>query len=89
DPKPTMYPESPVDSIVTAEFAARAPEVVTYLKQRSFKNAEMNTLLAWMEANQADGDYAMEHFLVENESKWSTWLTPEAIGKVKQAILAL
>lgn len=89
DPKPTMYPASPVDTLVTAAFAERAPEIVTYLTQRSFKNAEMNKLLAWMEENQADGDYAMEHFFLENESKWSAWLTPAVAQKVKQAISEL
>ena len=89
DPKPTMYPASPVDTIVTAAFAKRAPEVVEYLNKRSFKNAEMSTLLAWMEDNQADGDYAMEYFLRENEDKWSAWLTPAVAKKVKTALLAL
>ena len=89
DPKPTMYPASPVDTLVTAAFAKRAPEVVKYLNKRSFKNAEMSELLAWMEENQADGDYAMEHFFIENEAKWSKWLTPEVAKKVKKALLAL
>ena len=63
--------------------------IVAYLKKRSFKNKEMSTLLAWMEESQADGDYAMEHFLRENEEKWTAWLTPEVAQKVKKALAAL
>jgi len=89
DPKPTMYPASPVDTLVTTAFTKRAPQVVEYLKKRSFKNKEMNKLLAWMEESQADGDYAMEYFLLENEAQWSAWLTPAVAAKVKQALLDL
>ncbi|MDR9826810.1 ABC transporter substrate-binding protein [Vibrio sp. FNV 38] len=89
NPKVTMYPPSPAQTVTTADFASRAPEVMTYLSQRSFTNVEMNQLLAWMEDNQADGEYAMEYFLTENESKWSTWLTPEVTDKIREAVSSL
>lgn len=67
-------------------FAKRSLEIVKYIEQRSFKNAEMSKFLAWMEENQADGDYAMEHFFLENEAKWSAWLPASVAKKVKKAI---
>ena len=89
DPKPTMYPPSPVDTVVTDTFAKRAPEALAYLSSRSFGNQEMNTLLAWMEEYQADGEIAMEHFLTEYESTWTPWVSPDVAKKVKQALSEL
>ncbi|MBV7260890.1 ABC transporter substrate-binding protein [Photobacterium sp. WH24] len=88
DPKPTMYPPSPVDTVVTESFAARAPDALAYLSKRAFTNPQMNSMLAWMEDNQADGEIAAEHFLADNVSLWSQWVTPEALQRIKQALAA-
>ena len=85
-PKATMYPPSPVHTVITETFASRAPGAYQYLSKRSFKNAQMNQLLAWMEENQADGDIAMEHFLKNYESTWSPWVSDAVAGKVKKAL---
>ncbi|GAA4651068.1 ABC transporter substrate-binding protein [Kistimonas scapharcae] len=85
-PGVTMYPPSLVHTVTTESFASRAPEAYDYLTRRSFKNADMNALLAWMEDNQADGDVAMEHFLTEFEGTWSGWVKPEVAEKVKVAL---
>ena len=84
-----MYPPSPVNTVTTESFAAKAPEAYSYLGKRSFTNAEMNKLLAWMEDNQADGEIAMEHFLNSNKSIWKEWLSAEAAGKVQKALSQL
>ncbi len=89
EPKVTMWPESPVYSYTTSDFAANHPQEFKYLATRSFTNAELNKLLAWMEENQADGEIAMEHFLSENESTWSAWLEPEVATRVKDALANL
>ena len=86
NPHPTMYPPSPVQTVTTYTFADKAPEAFAYLQKRSFKNAQMNKLLAWMEDNQADGNVAMEYFLKNNEDTWRAWLPPEAAKKVKAAL---
>jgi len=85
-PKPTMYPPSTVSTLITESFAAREPEITQYLNKRSFTNRQMNTLLAWMEENQADGETAMEHFLVEQPEIWRKWLTPDIADKVANAL---
>ncbi len=86
DPKVTMYPPSPVHTVTTEGFAGKAPEAFAYLGRRSFTNAQMNRLLAWMEENQADGDIAMEHFLKNYESTWTPWVSKEVAARVKQAL---
>ncbi|PKG38132.1 ABC transporter substrate-binding protein [Psychromonas sp. Urea-02u-13] len=88
-PKPTMYPPSAVDSVVTESFAKRAPEAMLYLQARSFGNAQMNDLLAWMEDQQADGEYAVEHFLVNYETTWSKWVDATTAQKIKKALSEL
>jgi len=89
NPKPTMYPPSPVKTVTTEEFASREPAAFAYLAKRSFKNAQMNGLLAWMEENQADGDVAMEYFLKNNEATWTPWVPSDVAAKVKAALAKL
>jgi len=89
DPKPSHYPPSIVESIVTEEFAKREPQILDYLAVRSFRNAEMNELLAWMEDQQADGDYAVEHFLKNYENTWIKWVDTPTAKKIKKALAEL
>ncbi|MEH6474612.1 MAG: ABC transporter substrate-binding protein [Sneathiella sp.] len=89
NPKVTMYPPSPVHTVTTEAFASKAPEAYAYLTKRSFKNSEMNELLAWMEDNQADGDIAMEQYMKNNEATWSTWVSADVAAKIKKALAAL
>ena len=86
EPKVTMYPPSAVDTVITETFAQRSPEVVEYLGKRSFTNADMNRLLAWMEENQADGEMASKHFLANHEDIWLSWVSPEIANKIKTAL---
>lgn len=89
DPKVTLYPPAPVHTITTEAFASRVPEAYAYLEKRSFTNAKMNSVLAWMEDNQADGDIAMEYFMKNNEDMWSKWVSADAAAKIKKALADL
>lgn len=89
DPKVTMYPPSPVHTVTTEAFATKAPAAYAYLAKRSFTNADMNSLLAWMEDNQADGDIAMEHFMKTSEATWTTWVPADVAEKIKKALANL
>lgn len=89
DPKPTMYPPSPVKTVVVEAFAGRAPDAYQYLSKRSFTNNTMNELLAWADDNQADGEVAMENFLKNYEQVWSKWLPADVTAKVKKGLAEL
>lgn len=89
NPTVTMYPPSPVHTVVSADLAKRAPQAVEYLSTRSFTNDFLNGLLAWMEENQADGEIAMVHFLTENEDIWRPWVTAEGAERIKSALASL
>lgn len=89
EPKPTLYPPSPVWTLTTEAFAQRAPAAFAYLNTRAYSNAEMNTLLAWIEDNQADGETAMIHFMKDYGDKWRSWLPAEVAERVAQAVTKL
>lgn len=89
DPKPTMYPPSAVQTVTTESFASKAGAAYDYISVRSYKNAQMNELLAWMEENQADGKIGAEEFLRTQKAVWSQWVTPDAATKIEAAIAKL
>jgi len=69
DPKPSMYPPSPVHTVTTEDFAKSAPEAYDYLSKRSLTNAELNKLLVWIEDNQADGETSAIYYMKNFEAK--------------------
>ncbi|WP_194439283.1 ABC transporter substrate-binding protein [Vibrio fluminensis] len=85
-PKATMYPPSPVSTVVTEAFANRVPAVQSYLNTRGFTNEQMNQLLAWMEDNQASGEDAMFYFLETYPDTWKQWLPKDVADKVASAL---
>ncbi len=89
DPKPTMYPPSPVHTVTTESFAGRSPEAYRYLTRRAFTNADMNRLLVWIDANQADGDTAAVYFLRTHEAMWTRWVSAAVAARVKKAVAGM
>ena len=49
----------------------------------------MNELLAWMEDEQADGEYSVEYFLTNYEDTWSQWVDSATAKKIKKAVSEL
>ena len=89
DPKVTMYPSSLVQTVTTDDFSRKSIKEFEYLAKRSFTNTQMNSLLAWKEDNQADGDIAAEYFLKNHEEIWFRWVPADVAGKVRSAIKSL
>ncbi len=87
DPKKNDWPKDKVQTVVAKTFADAAPaEVMDYLGKRSWTNATVNGVMAWMTDNQATGEDGAKHFLKENEDLWKGWVTPEAAEKIKAAL---
>ncbi|WP_182084139.1 ABC transporter substrate-binding protein [Aureimonas sp. ME7] len=87
DPKRNEWVADKVLTVTTSRFAERAGEpVMTYLGTRSWSNATVNELLAWMTDNQATGDDGAKHFLETKKDVWSTWVSPEVAAKVEAAL---
>lgn len=86
DPRPTMWPPSPVHTVTTEAFVGKSPEGYDYLTKRSFTNAQMNKLLAWIDDNQADGDQGMRYFMENHASTWTAWVSEDVAAKVNKAL---
>ena len=89
DPKPSMYPPSPVKTLVVQDFVNRVPDGAAYLAKRSYTNALMNTLLAWKDNEQADGNTSAINFLKNYEKTWKVWLPSDIVVKVRSAVSSL
>lgn len=87
DPKPNAWSTDRVQTLVTAKYAERAGQpVMDYFKARSWSNATVNKLLAWMTANQAVGEDGAKHFLRSQKEIWTKWVSPEAAKKIQAAL---
>lgn len=86
-PKKNDWPKDKVQTVVAKGFAdAAPPEVMDYLGKRSWSNATVNGVMAWMSDNQATGEDGARYFLKEHEDLWTPWVTPEAAEKIKSAL---
>lgn len=87
DPKPNDWPKGHAKTLVTSDFAKRAPAPVRdYLGKRALKNADVDKELAWDTEHQAAGDDGAKHFLKTREDLWTQWVTPEAASKIKGSL---
>jgi len=86
DPKPNEWPADEVNTIVTKSFADRAGAAYSYLKTRSWPNATVSKMLAWMADNQATGEDGAKQFLKKNPDIWTKWVDAGVAEKVKSAL---
>ena len=87
DPKPNAWPVDKVVTLVAKPFSEKAgPEIMDYLNKRSWSNATVNKLMAWMTDNQATGEDSAKHFLKESPDIWTKWVSPAAAEKIKASL---
>jgi glycine betaine/proline transport system substrate-binding protein len=86
DPKPNDWPAGRVQTVLSAEFAGHAGPAMDYLKARSWSNADVSSVLAWMTENQAAGEEGAAYFLKNYENVWTAWVPPEVAEKVKASL---
>ena len=81
---PTMqsWPSSIVTTVVTSEFEASHPAETDLMRNLSFTNNMMNSLLAWQDAEGATGDEAAVYFLSTQQELWGGWINDAARGKL-------
>lgn len=87
-PVKTDWAKAEVFTVITDRFQKAGGPAVEYLAKRSWNNATVNTLLAWMTDNQATGADGAKQFLRTNEALWTTWVSPEAAEKIKASLAA-
>lgn len=86
DPKPNAWPKDHVETLVTTKFAERAGPAMDYFKKRTWSNATVNKLLAWMTDNQATGEEGAKYFLKNNPDIWTKWVSSDVAEKIKKAV---
>ena len=86
NPVKTDWARAEVFTVVTDRFKKAGGPAVEYLNKRSWGNATVNQLLAWMSDNQASGEDGARHFLKTQPEVWSAWVTPDVATKVKAAL---
>lgn len=86
DPKPNEWPADEVNTIVTKSFSDRAGSAYKYLTVRTWSNADVSQMLAWMADNQATGADGAKQFLKKHPDAWAKWVEPEAAEKIKSAL---
>ena len=85
EPKPSAWTKSIVQTIVTSEIKEMT-EVMSYFGKRIFLGSIMNSMLIYMEDNQAQGADGAIEFLEKHPEIWINWITLEAAEKVKKAL---
>lgn len=86
DPKPNEWPADEVNTIVTKAFADRAGPAYRYLSKRSWPNAEVSKMLAWMADNQATGADGAKQFLKKRPDVWTQWVDGATAEKIRAAL---
>jgi len=81
-PAASAYPTAKVVTAVAPGLLDREPEVVDFLSNMSFTNAQMGEVLAWQDSNGASYEEAAVYFLQNHGEVWSAWLNDEARGKL-------
>jgi len=81
-PAASAYPTAKVVTAVAPGLLEREPEIVDFLSNMSFTNAQMGEVLAWQDSNGASHEEAAVYFLQNYGDVWSAWLNDEARGKL-------
>ena len=71
---------------VHPSLAARAPDVVDFLRKWDFDAGTQVSVEGWMAENKADAEEAAVWFLKNNEAAWTPWVTEAAAKMVKETL---
>lgn len=88
EPGRTAFPEAPVYTVVTGEFAESHPEISELMAKLSFKVDTMGQILAWMDENTASAEEGAVYFLTTYPEEWSAWLSDDARDNLSALLAA-
>jgi len=80
------FPSAPVLNAITADFAAREPEVAAFIKNMSFPNDVVSAMLAWKEENNASADEAAAWVLTNHGDMVMSWVSADARKKLAERL---
>lgn len=85
-PMVEAYPKSIVTTVVSGPFAKSHPEITAMMKNLTFTNDMMGSLLAWKKNESASGEETAVRFLQNNSDIWSKWINDSAREKLSALI---
>lgn len=87
DPKPNYWKEAEMVTIASSDFSKNAdPAVLDYFGKRSWTQAEVSKVMAWMTDNQANGEDGAKWFLENMQDVWTKWVPADVAEKVKASL---
>ena len=87
DPKPNYWKLAEMVTLAASDFTASAdPAVMTYFGTRSWTQAEVSAVMAWMSENQANGEDGAKWFLENMQDVWTKWVPADVAEKVKAGL---
>ncbi|MBI6630663.1 ABC transporter substrate-binding protein [Pontibaca salina] len=86
DPQPSAFPNAPVLTVMTKDFAENHPEIAELMSNVTFETDTMSQLLAWQDENNATNEEAAVHFLTNNAGVWADWLNDAAREKLSKLL---
>ena len=78
DPGVSDFPAAPIVTAVTSTFQESNPEVFELMQNMTFRTADMSTVLAWKDENNASAEEAAVYYLSNFQDQWSDWLSDAA-----------
>lgn len=81
--KATAYPLADVRIGANKKFVDSAPQLAEFLKQYTTDSALVSKALSYMQTNEASIEETAEHFLTNNEDKWTQWVPADVAKRVK------
>jgi glycine betaine/proline transport system substrate-binding protein len=86
DPVIGAFANSLVTTVVSEGFAAENAAVTDLMRNLSFTNQMMGSILAWQEDENASPEEAAVYFLSNNSDLWSDWISDEARANLSTLI---
>ena len=80
------FPSAPVLNAITADFAAREPDVADFVKKMSFPNDIISSMLARKQENNASADEAAAWVLTNHGDMVMSWVNASAKKKLAERL---
>ncbi len=86
NPEPSAYPDNPVFTAVSTQFAQEAPKLTEFLSKVSVPLPTMDKVMAYMEETEGEPEDVAQWFLENETDLWTAWLPEDVAARVKAAL---
>lgn len=86
DPQKSSWIPAEVQTVITDEFKQSGSASIEFLGARVWPGEAMNSMLVYMNENQASGEDAAYEFLESHADIWMQWVPADVAEKIKSAL---